>query len=392
MIIMRAIRFCQGWVEWKAEGGVPERFLNLATRRKLSLHPTQRKEYALYGYCRPKEYKQLRAVAKSSGVRLRIVAKHGLPFKTYRYRHRWGLVFGLALFVGILQWLSTCIWSVDVLGNDQVSDTDIKTVMAELGVDIGAKRNGVDLRRIQLQAIESLPKLAWVAVNLEGSIAHIEVKERLEVEEPPNLEQPTNLKALCDGRILSTKIIDGQTLVKKGDAVTKDMLLVSGVVENKTGVTMVHARGEILAETERQFKVTVPFTERVEKVGKKAIRQPTLQFFSLNIPLYTNHPLPSKYQQTTKQHSLVGNKVTLPIGLTHQTYREIIPVTVNRTEKEAASIANNKLEEWKKTYLKDINILSEEKLETSSKEGYTLTVRFRCVEDIAVEVPIRIVP
>lgn len=392
MFLMRLFRFLVGWVEWEAEGGFPERFLNLATCRNIPLTRTRRRGVSLFGCCYARDYRRLRPLARRSGVRLHITARHGLPFRTRRYRHRWGLAVGLAVYVLLLQLFPRYIWSVDVQGNDKVSAAEIQEVMADLGVRVGNARTGFDLRTIQLQAIESLPDLSWVAVNLEGSIAHIEVNERVTAEEPPDLSQPTNLKAACDGRVVSTRIVDGQAVVQQGDAVVKGMLLASGIIDTTHGALFKHARGEVLAETTHTFTTYIPWEEVQDLPRSDSVFRPSLQLFSLHIPLYTNRSLPDAYIEKTYDHTIVAGGVRLPIGFTNRYYHALEPTTIHRTQAEAAVLAERELQAWKEAHLANADIEKEDKQESITDSGYALTVTFSCVENIAVEEPISITP
>lgn len=390
MFLMRLLEFLLGWVEWEAEGGFPERFLNLASRHRIPLTRTRRQGISLLGCCYARHYRRLRPLARRSGVRLRLTARHGLPFSSRRYRDRWGLAVGLAIYILMLQIFPHYIWSVDVTGNSEVPASRIESVMAGLGVRVGAGRTDFDLRTIQLKAIEELPELSWLAVNLEGSIAHIEVNERVTAEQPPDLSQPANLKASRDGRIVSTRIVDGQAVVQKGDAVVKGMLLASGVVDTASGPLLKHARGEVLAETTHTFTTTIPLTETLNLPQKEGILRPTLQLFSLEIPLYTSGRLPDAYQEKAYVHPLTARGIRLPIGFTNRYYYPLAATVIHRTPQQAEELARQELKTWKAENLSGATIQSQEETQQQDDSSYSLSVTFSCVEDIAVEEPIHI--
>ena len=48
---MRWIRFCRGWVAFEAEGGLPERMLNLVRDRPIELWRLRRSETGLRACC-----------------------------------------------------------------------------------------------------------------------------------------------------------------------------------------------------------------------------------------------------------------------------------------------------------------------------------------------------
>ena len=96
MFIIRFLRWLLGWVEFEAEGGFPERLLNLAARGGIPLWDTGRRGVVLTARCFARKYKKLRPIARKAGVRLHVVRRHGVPFFLQRYRARAGLVAGLA--------------------------------------------------------------------------------------------------------------------------------------------------------------------------------------------------------------------------------------------------------------------------------------------------------
>ncbi len=392
MFLINLVHFLLGWVEWEAQGGFPERFLNLAAREHIPLFHTRRQDISLLGGCYARQYRRLRPLARRSGVRLRLTARHGMPFKTRRYRQRQGLAVGLALYILLLQIFPHYIWSIDIRGNREVSAAHIEATMADLGVKVGTARTAFSLRDIQLQAIQSLPELSWLAVNLEGSIAHIDVSERITAQNPPDQSQPTNLKAICDGQVVSTRIVEGQAVVHKGDAVVKGMLLASGIVDTANGALFKHARGEVMALTTRTFTTSVPLQETQERPQARAILRPTLQLFSLRIPLYTNAALPDNFVEQTQAHPLTARGVRLPVGITNQYIYPVQPTLIHRSESQAAALAQRRLEEWKRTEL-DGATIQEQKLDGhTDTDAYTLTATFRCIQNIAVEEPIHLHP
>ncbi len=385
MFLLRWLQFLIGWVEWEAEGGFPERFLNLCAREHITVPRTRRQGISLFGCCYARQYRRLRPLARRCGVRLHVTARHGLPFFTRRYRYRWGLAAGLALYIVMLQIFPHYIWSVDIVGNKDVPAAKIEAVMADLGVKVGAGRTSFNMRAIQLQAIEALPELSWVAVNMEGSVAHVEVNERITAAAPPDLSQPANLKATSDGIVVSTRIVDGQAVVQKGDAVVKGMLLASGIIETTSGPLFKHARGEVMAKTSHTFTTTVPLEETQNLPSKTGILRPSLQLFSLQIPLYTNGSLPEAYQEEVYTHPLTANGTRLPLGFTNRYYYPLVSTRIQRTPEQAADLAKKQMETWKTSVLKNATIESQVEDGRMENGSYTLTVKFSCVENIAAE-------
>ena len=385
MFIIRFLRWLLGWVEFEAEGGFPERLLNLAARGGIPLWDTGRRGVVLTARCFARKYKKLRPIARKAGVRLHVVRRHGVPFFLHRYRARAGLVAGLATYVVLLQILSQQIWVMQVSGNRKVSEADILSVMEELGVHKGGRMKDLDIQALQIEALQKLPDLVWLTVNPEGAIAHIEVAER---QPPPAVidkSAPSNIKASRDGRIVRMEVYGGQAAVKEGDAVVRGMLLVSGVVDTSVGPVMRKSNAKIFAETSRSLEVSVPLKETKLLPDGYRILRPTFHLFQFGIPLYTDGPLEGEFQLVEKPHFLTAKGLQLPLGIVNQYYHRLVTTEINRTEEEAAALARQLLEEKERSDLTGADI-RERQLQGTVRDGqYVLTARYACVEDIGFE-------
>ncbi len=385
MFIIRFLRWLFGWVEFEAEGGFPERLLNLAARGGVTLWDTGRHGVTLSARCFARKYKKLRPFARRAGVRLHVGRRHGLPFFLHRYRARAGVAVGVLLYAGLLYILSQQIWVIQVSGNQKVPEKVIVHVMEELGVRKGVRMDTLDIQLLQLEALQRLPDLVWLTVNPEGSIAHIEVAER---QDPPTIvdkNAASNIKAARDGRIVRMEVYGGQAAVQVGDAVVKDMLLVSGVVDTTVGPVLRKSTAKIFAETSRSTEVTVPLRETSLRPDGTIIYRPTLQLFQFGIPLYSDGPLEGEYTLVEKEHPLVAKGMALPFGIVNRYYHRLVPTEIVRTEQEAAALANEQLAFWEKKELDGVEIRDRQLNGTVRDGQYVLTAQYACVEDIAVE-------
>ena len=174
-------------------------------------------------------------------------------------------------------------------------------------------------------------------------------------------------------------------MVQVGDAVVKDMLLVSGVVENTAGAVFKRSQGRVLARTERELEVRVPLQEtRLLPTGRSVYR-PTLQLFGLHIPLYTDGEVEGDYSLTTRRHPVVANGVNLPLGYTEEIYTMLSPQEVRYSETEAAALAAAKLDAREAGELAGTDIQSTSRNGRVENGYYILTGTYVCIEDIGVE-------
>lgn len=384
MFFIRFFRWLLGWVRFEAEGGFPERLLNQAAKQGIALWNSSRQGITLTSCCYARSYRKLRPLAKKASVRMRVRDRRGLPFFLRRYQARLGLAAGLAAYVLLLQVLSSRVWIIDIRGNDLISDQEILEVLEPLGIREGGSFEGLDVSDLQLSALKALPDLTWLAVNLDGSTVHVEVEER-GTHAPLEGDTPSNIKAARDGKIVKVEVTGGQAAVKPGEAVTKGSLLISGVVESKTGPILRRSSGRIIAETTRILTAEIPLTETQLLPTGETIFRPAFSLFGIRIPLYTDGTVPKDCDLSTHRHMLTAYGKALPVGFLCEEYRLLEASDVTRTEEEAAALASGLLDERELAELGRAQVLS------STREGrvedgvYILTGTYRCLEDIGVE-------
>ena len=387
-MVTRILRWFPGWVRVEAEGGYPERLLNAMTSARVAVWGVRRKEEILAFSCPAGEYRALRPMARHACVRMRVRRKHGLPFWRHRYRHRWGLLIGLTLYVLVLALLSPRIWVVEVTGNATIPTETILAVAAQRGVYVGGRMDAVDVKGLQIGGTTDLPQLAFITVNPSHCVARIEVTER---EEPPpqtDLSQPSDIVALRDGRILRMEVVSGRKLVKEGEAVTAGTRLITGRTESEMGEKLYRSYGAVWAETRRQITISVPLTYSYEQPTGEVICHPTVTFLCWQIPLYSSFPLQQQTQSYQASHFLTVGDTTLPLGVTNTYLLPVETVTATRTAEEAQVLAEARLAE------KEAALFLPDSYEEVSRQGgveegaYVLRVSYLCRENIAVEVPL----
>lgn len=385
MFFIRFLRWLLGWVRLETEGGFPEKLLNGAAKGGFALWNSCRQGVRMTTCCYARQYKRLRPLAKKACVRMRVLERHGLPFFFHRYRARAGLAAGVLVYALLLQFLSGRIWIVSIEGNEQVKEASIREVLEPLGVREGGDFKKLDVPSLQLTALQSLPDLTWLAVNLEGSTVHVKVRERGSHAPMEDDAFPSNIKAARDGRILKIEVTSGQAMVQAGDAVTKDTLLIGGVVESKTGPLMKRSSGRVIAETSRSLTVEVPLEETLLLPTGDSIFRPVFTLFGIRVPLFTDGTIPKEHALETHRHMLTAYGKALPVGFVCDRYTLLEPSPVSRTEEEAAELAAALLHERELAELGRAEITASDRTGRVENGVYSLTGTYVCIEDIGVE-------
>lgn len=388
MSISKIIGYIRGSVTIRAEGLFLERFLNICMHRGILLRDVKRRgENAIDARISIQGFREIRPIARKTRTRVRLCRRYGLPFQLHRFRKRRFALSGVFLFIAVLWYLSTHIMGIDIIGCERLTCAEIEQGLKAAGVYRGAAVRKIEPKSVQNKMMTAFDDIAWIGVNIKGSKAYIEVKERLDTKRVENADVPCNLIACRDGIIKLLEVKAGQTAVKVNDMVEKGDLLVSGVIDStKEGIRYAHSFGEVYADTEYQKSGTYPL-EYVEKIytGKEKSRF-TVSAYGKELPLYFKSGSPFEYSDKTEtktEYNLLGKKL-LPIAIGKESYKEYTPEKRKRTAKQAVELGRAELE---KEIKKEISPSAEIKdIETSfvqEKNSVTVTVKILCYEDIA---------
>lgn len=384
--MLKIIRFFWGHVVFVARGAFPERFLNLAARSGINLFEVRKIDDMLYCSAMASEYRALKRLARKSDVKIRLSEKHGLPFFIWRYRHRKGLLVGVACFCLVLHFLSLYIWSIDVRGATAIDKAELDNLINSIGVSAGTLKSEIDPPIIEKTIMNQFENISWVSANIKGSVLSLELKERIE---PPGLilgEGPCNIKSNHDGQVVRMEVYQGTPEVKCGDAVVEGQLLVSGFVEDDFGVcNLRHAEAKIFALTKHELKQEVALTQLEKQPTGKVVVRKRLKLFGVELPL-TLIPTPgSGFEKSLQVDNINIMGVSLPVTYYKEIWRQFCEVQVTLSRDEAMKRAHRALEDEEKERFKEMQILSKDENERFTNDKAVLIANYVCEENIAAQ-------
>lgn len=307
-----------GCVYFTAGGGFAERFINICTALGIQLWGIRRKSYGLTACTTIDGYKKIKKAARSSGMRVRIRKKVGLPFVIRKYESHTGLFVGFFAVLLILSIMSDRIWVVNINGNTTVDSEKIAEVFSDAGLRIGVKKNKFDASDINSDAVLSIGELSWASINIDGSVAEIEVREAMH---RPSLEKyygTSNLVASKDGQVEIIEPYKGSAAVKSGQTVMQGSLLVSGISHVKSGMSVFNdAGGYVVART--KISVSVPIETNSVELKPKTQRVYSLYFLGKEISLSKKRSADIVYRHKSW---LYINKIKMPFGIFYTQYTD----------------------------------------------------------------------
>lgn len=385
MEVVKLFRLFSGYVRFRARGGFPERFINLCSNEEIPLWDISGGKRELYASTTLRGYRNIRKCARKSGMLPHIIKRAGLPFYIRSHKSRSGILVGVVLSVSLIAVLSMFVWTVEVQGNKEIPAQEILTVFDEMGVHVGARKSKIDVEELQSAGLEKLPELSWLAVNIKGSAAVIEVRERAEAPQMAESGEPQNLVASCDGQIACVEVYEGKAAVKRGDAVLKGELLVNGIVTNyDSSVTLHHARGIVTAYTTRKIEHSVPYNQEfLLKNGNQSYGL-SLSVFGLKIPLFPAHLNDETVYTHIYDSFAETKKIKLPIGLTKTKIYGCNKKNLNLDERQSLALASLEFMKKEQQELAGTAVL-ERNIKVEFTETYCkIYGEYRCEEMIAV--------
>lgn len=384
--MLNLLRLLSGYIVVCFYGDNSEQILNICAKHSIKLWDLRFNKGKIIGNIRIKDFYLLRKIRPKKQIKIHIINRHGLIFKTNKYKKRIGFITGFIVFVLLLEFLSSFIWSIKIEGNKYIKDAELINVCSRLGIDIGTKIKNIDTLKSAQELLINHKSLAWASLNIEGSALTVNISEIKNAKEETEL--PSNLIADFDGEIKKIDVTSGNTLVKFGDTVRKGDVLVSGIIENQNSTCFVNSRGSIEAITKREFSVKGNYIENEMIPNGKIKKRCAVEIFSVKIPLYLGKEKDSYKSEYKIRKAKLFNQ-DLPMVVYTKTMNFTHESKIILTEGELIEKLEKQLE--KKIENSGLKIINEgEIIKDYGKEGITLTKILECSENIAVKQPILI--
>ena len=338
-MIIQFLRYLFGYINFRAFGGFPDRFINLCTKEGIPLWNVRNINNNITASTTVQGYLSIHTVARKSGMRVISTDKVGLKYFMRKHKTRVGILAGAVLSVIIISILTQFVWSVSVVGNTTLEEDVILSTFEKYGVKVGVPASSIDNDEVASLVMNEIESLSWVSVNMKGSVVVIEIREKTEAPEIYDASKPTNVIASEDGVILSIDVLYGNEEVKPGSAVIKGDLLISGVVAHKDGSEKtIHADGYVKALVKKK-RVSQSTDFSIYNIKSEKIRN-LIFFFGLKILLGTM----SNDGYFTEHNSFMeSDKKLLPVGIITQ-YGACISeekATVNASMQEKLALFSN---------------------------------------------------
>ena len=380
--MIQLLRLLKGYVQFCAEGGFPERFINLCNIKGINLWDVKNDGVKVIAFTTEREAEKLKIPAENSGMTLKIIKTRGL--KNFVKHHKWrcGVLSGIVLAFCFWIFMSGFIWEIEILETEGVNVESFTESLADSGVKIGARKSKIDVIQVQNHLMNEYSELLWVSINIFGGKVQVEMSEFIDQKEITDTKKPVNIVAGKEGEIVLVKGYRGVNAVKEGDNVTKGTLLISGVVKNFDGSEyLTHAKGEVFAKTKNIEKTTCLYKNKLA-ISTQPDRRYYLYVFSLKIPV----SLKIKVDILTENKKLLkSGEAVLPFGIIREDgfrkQEKIIEYSPAQSKLYALlDGVEKKREDYNKSDLKSVEYEFVDKGDCGE-----INVKVNCIEDIAEE-------
>lgn len=341
-VLVRLFLYLFGTLRIRLQGDYCERMLNIMATRSITFWRPKRIDNYVYLTIKMSDFKKIKAFRKNADVKIKIMKKSGFPLIARRYRKRYGLIVGIIAFLTVLNFLSSRVWLIKINGNIETPKSDIINFFSMNGVASGVSMNKIDSDILKQKLIIDFNNIAWASINKQGSVIEVNLTE---FSNTINKDKPCNIVANKDAIIKKITISKGSVNVKIGDTVSKNQVVVSGIVDFGAGSVFVHPEGEIIGEIREERTVKIPKIKEETIFYENTKNRYLLNVMGTKIPLYLGSVSGEYFfSQTEKELVLFGGEI--PISLTCRNFDFYTKSARNITQREAETISDNLLNEW----------------------------------------------
>ncbi len=285
--MLRTYQFMRGYLFVEAQGNHLEKLLNLALVNRIYLWDVKRLGDGKISFCvSNRGFYMMEEYAKTTNSQLRILSREGVGVLLKSTKKRRVFLISALLCVAVILVSSSFIWTVDIEGGEFMDENQVIEQLSSYGLGVGRIRKTVDYTRLSNQLIQDFDEILWANVELKGTRLLVTLVPRTKAPQLIPKDVPTNIVAKKDGFIKEITAENGDAMVRAGDTVVKDQILIAGLIPSPTvGSRYLHSIGQIRAITweERSLEQKLYRYDKIPTGNQSVHRELELPF--VKIPL-----------------------------------------------------------------------------------------------------------
>ncbi|MGG7212996.1 sporulation protein YqfD [Clostridium nigeriense] len=248
----------------------PERFLNILWNENIHVINVKRIDVATiqitidYNY-----YEDVIQIVKRLNGKIKIVGSKGILFLVGKLKSKFFLTIGGGIFVILLLYFSTFVWSIEITTKQNVSPYEIRQQLYSLGIKPGISKKSINFKDIEKKLENMNSDILWLRARVEGSTLKITIEEKVN---PPEVKEEKygNLVAKMDGEVSRVYAFSGRSTVHIGEYVHAGDIIIEGINGKEEEPYEVVPDGVVMANTfyEKSMVAKVNGTE-LKRTGEK---------------------------------------------------------------------------------------------------------------------------
>lgn len=391
MPINKFLDYVFGNVNIKIDIKDTEKCINILHRNKILAGEMKRLEDGYFSFSiRYGKLESVKCLLDKSGIKVYSIKGKGLPFLLKLRKKRYGLVVGAVIFC-LSIWVSNLfVWDLTFSGNENIPDTVVEMQLNEAGFGVGTYIPKIDFYKLCNVFLQQTEDFSFVSVNMEGTTAHIELRERKKDDETEEYKA-SNIVAKYSGQVDSMTVYSGNAVIEKKSVVKKGDLLVSGFLEKTYGFEIVRSSGSVYAYVTRNFDVEIPFEKQIKVYTGNTNESMRCTFFGKDFNIYSkkSEKLTDYDEIIDRERLVLFDRVKLPLIFTKSINKEYRLENITLSEEEARQEAEKEMSRILLDELYDSEVLERRTSFEVTDNSFKLSCEVFCLTDIALEKEIK---
>jgi len=209
-----------GFLNISVEGFFVERFINSCFSNAIFLWNLKR-EKSTYLRVRIsiKDFKKIKKIARTTGCKVKIESKHGLPVFIHKYRKRkiFAIVFVIILI--LIFAMTRFVWNIEIVGNISIPEEEIMEVLEQNDISIGKRKKDFNFEKAINKIRMEKENISWIGFDIKGTNLIVRINESDEKPEVIDVNEVCNIVADKEGEISKIIVHQGTARVTVGDTV-----------------------------------------------------------------------------------------------------------------------------------------------------------------------------
>ena len=393
-MVKRAIRFFRGYRRIEVSSAYPERFLNMCLYRDIDLWDVEHfDDGCVRCTLSSRDCRTALELEKKCMCDIDIIKRGGFLTAVSPLSGRYFLIGAAAVCIFLCWASSLFLWRVGIYGCKDISERELSSQLAALGLQPGVRISSVDKENIRLELMNSRDDIAYITINIRGSEARVDVKERGPDEAPELPLGPCDIVSDKDGVIKSIQVLEGEKLVSDGQTVIAGDRLVSGLMTSSQGeVRQVKSMANVTLRTWRTVGAALSREIYAIDPTGRVRKDYALEIGGRRIEGYVVEKSPFPwYYKTREVLPLTVGGFTLPFArVIKETYYECAPRLLELSEEKCALLLEDSCKALLQGVIGDGSIVSS-KINTHFDGGRLyITMEAECEEKAGRYAPIDI--